>query len=121
MYLSRQAVMDTFHLISDHSYEGSLVVFDYIYASVLRRENRYYGENAIYQRVKKDYEQWVFGIEEGELTNFLTYFNFSLVEELNSYVLENKYFKNEAGKIITRINGTHCIVLAKREKFVSNN
>jgi hypothetical protein len=56
----------------------------------------------------------MFGIEEGQIEYFLGNFHFHLVEHLNSIALEHKYFKDKFGKIITRINGTHCIVLAKR-------
>jgi O-methyltransferase involved in polyketide biosynthesis len=90
------------------------MVFDYVHASVLRLENKYYGENAIYNRVKKDNEQWIFGIDESKINNFLMNFNLSLVEQLNSQEMEKRYFKNASGKIITKVNGTHCIVLAKK-------
>lgn len=114
MYLSRGAVDETFKMIRDYSAPGSLVVFDYIYAPVLRREMRYYGENAIYQRVKKDYEKWIFGIEEGEIESFLASYNFSLMDHLDSITIENRYFRDASGKLITRVNGTHCIVLARK-------
>jgi len=113
MYLTQEAVTATFRLINECSPPGSLAVFDYIYASALRKENKYYGESAIYNRVKKDNEKWVFGIEEGQINEFLSQNNLALVEHLDSNVLENKYFKDETGKIITKVNGTHCIVLAK--------
>jgi methyltransferase (TIGR00027 family) len=114
MYLSQKSVEDTFELIRDYSEPDSLLVFDYIYASVLRKENKYYGENEIYQRVKKDYEKWTFGIEEEGIKNFLENYNFSVVEHLDSNAIEKKYFKDESGRIITKVNGTHCIVSAKR-------
>ena len=114
MYLSEKAIDETFKLINNYSLPGSLLVFDYIYASVLRQELKYFGEKSIYERVKKDGESWTFGIEEGEIENFLNQFNFNLIEHLDSNTIENKYFKNESGKIITKVNGTHCIVLAKK-------
>jgi methyltransferase (TIGR00027 family) len=114
MYLSQKSVEDTFELIHDYSDPDSLLVFDYIYASVLRKENKYYGENEIYQRVKKDYEKWTFGIEEEGIKTFLENYNFSVVEHLDSNAIEKKYFEDESGRIITKVNGTHCIVSAKR-------
>jgi len=114
MYLSEHTVKDTFSFITDYSSQGSIIVFDYVHASVLRLENKYYGENAIYNRVKKDNEQWIFGIDESEINNFLMNFNLSLVEQLNSQEMEERYFKNGSGKIVTKVNGTHCIVLAKK-------
>jgi methyltransferase (TIGR00027 family) len=53
MYLSAQAVDSTLSFIRQRAAPGSRVAFDYIYASVLRRENRYYGEQNIFERVSK--------------------------------------------------------------------
>lgn len=114
MYLSQNAVEETFKLIFNYSATDSLIVFDYVYASVLRKEGRYYGESAIYSRVKKDCEEWTFGIDEGEIENYLKKYNFTLIEHLDSSIIENKYFKTESGEILVKVNGTHCIVLAKK-------
>jgi methyltransferase (TIGR00027 family) len=113
MYLSHSAVAEMFKLIYEYSASGSLVVFDYIYASVLRRELKYYGESAIYTRVKKDKEQWTFGIEEGGIENYLSTFKFDLIDHLDSNNIEKKYFHDSSGNSIIKVNGTHCIVLAK--------
>ena len=114
MYLPENSISETFSFINENSSQGSVVVFDYVHASVLRLENKYYGESAIYNRVKKDNEQWIFGIDESEIEKFLMNFNLSLVDHLNSKVIEERYFKNDSGRIVTKVNGTHCIVLAKK-------
>lgn len=116
MYLEQKSVEETFKLIYEFSAPSSLIVFDYIYASVLRGEQKYYGERSIHKRVVKDNEKWTFGIEEGEINNFLKSLNFSLIEHLDSNTIEKKYFTNETSRLITKVNGTHCIVLAKRDK-----
>lgn len=113
MYLSEDTVRETFEFIHEYSGPDSEVVFDYLNASVLRLENRYYGESDIYRRVTKDNERWLFGIEDGQIDNFLKSLNFDRIEYFDSTALENKYFKVESGKIIAKINGTHCLVLAK--------
>jgi methyltransferase (TIGR00027 family) len=115
MYLSERSVEETFKLLDEYCAPGSFVVFDYVYASVLRKELRYFGEQAIRSRVTKDKEQWTFGIEEGGIEQFLESFNFSLIEHLDSKTLEHRYFTDEHGHLITRINGTHCIVLAGKD------
>jgi len=51
MYLSQAAIESTFRFIEDVSATGSMVVFDYIYGGVLRKENKYYGEKDIYKTV----------------------------------------------------------------------
>ena len=114
MYLSIEAVDYTFKLINEYSVPGSLVVFDYIFASVLRQEEKYYGEREIFDRVKKDEESWTYGIEEGEIEDFLSAYSLDLLEHLDSVTLEKKYFTDNTGRIISKVNGTHCIVLARK-------
>jgi O-methyltransferase involved in polyketide biosynthesis len=70
MYLSQDAIESTFRFIAEVSGRGSLIVFNYIYAGVLRRENKYYGERDIYKTVAKVGEHWKFALEEGETERF---------------------------------------------------
>jgi len=114
MYLNQEAVDSTFKTIGEFAGTNSEIVFDYIYASVLRRENLYFGENEILDIVAKANEAWTFGIEKGEIEVFLRKYNFRLIGNHDSEDLENKYFRNEEGRIIARINGTHCIAYAKK-------
>jgi len=114
MYLSPEAVDSTFKIISEFAGLESEIVFDYIYSSVLRRENIYYGEKDIIDFVIKAGEGWTFGIEKGEVEIFLKKYNLKLIEDANAEYLESKYFEDENQKIIGKINGTHCIAYAKR-------
>jgi len=41
------------------------------------------------------------------------YRNFELIEELDASSLEERYFKNQEGELVARVNGTHSIVLAR--------
>jgi methyltransferase (TIGR00027 family) len=112
MYLTPDAVDSTLAFIRDSGAEGSRVVFDYIYASVLRRENRYYGEQEIFERVSKAGESWTFGIEEGETERFLSDRGFRLNSHHTPQDLEKAYLTADDGAFLGRINGTHCIVIA---------
>lgn len=114
MYLSAKNVNQLFDLFRECSASGSLVLFDYVYGSVLRRENRYYGESDIYDTVVKADEKWTFGIEEGTLSHFLKEHGFDVVKELDTPAIEEWYFKKENGEIVARVNGTHSIVLARK-------
>jgi O-Methyltransferase involved in polyketide biosynthesis len=53
MYLDTGAIDNTFEVINRFAGDGSEVVFDYVYSSVLREENLYYGESEVYKGVKK--------------------------------------------------------------------
>jgi methyltransferase (TIGR00027 family) len=112
MYLNSDAVDSTLNFIRECSQVGSVVVFDYIYASVLRREHKYYGEKEIYETVSRAGEGWTFGIEDGEIEEFLSARGFKLISHHTPSELERKYLTTEDGSIFRRINGTHCIVSA---------
>jgi methyltransferase (TIGR00027 family) len=112
MYLTAQAVDGTLAFIREHAAPGSQIIFDYIYASVLRRENRYYGEQGIYETVAKTGEGWKFGLEEGEVVPFLAVRGFDMLAHYTPVELEKLYLTAEDGKLHGRVNGTHCIALA---------
>jgi methyltransferase (TIGR00027 family) len=110
MYLPQDAVESTFQFISYVSGSGSLIAFDYIYASVLRKENRYYGEReASLKTLAKVGEEWIFALEEGEVERFLGRYGFSLEDHSGKPELEDRYFKDSKGTIVGRINGTSAI------------
>jgi len=111
MYLAPDAVDSTLAFIRD-SAAGSIVVFDYIYASVLRRENTYYGEKEIFQRVSRAGEGWTFGIEKGEIETFLSNRGLRLVAQHAAADLQREYLTADDGSIFGRINGTHAIAVA---------
>jgi len=112
MYLNSDAVDRTLAFIQESSQKGSRVVFDYIFASVLRRENIFYGENEIFETVSRAGEGWTFGIEAGSIEKYLTKRGFQLEAHYTPAELEGKYFMDQNGKIARKINGTHCIVEA---------
>jgi len=113
MYLSAQGVDGTLAFIQKHAARGSQIVFDYIYASVLRQENRYYGEQGIFETVAKTGEGWTFGLEEGEVGSFLSVRGFEILAHYTPIELEKLYLTAADGTLHGRVNGTHCIVLAE--------
>lgn len=112
MYLSSEAVDSTLAFIRKHAAPGSQIVFDYIYASVLRQENRFYGEQGIFKTVAKTGEGWTFGLEEGEVEHFLAGRGFEMIAHYTPTELEKLYLTEEDGTCHGRVNGTHCIVAA---------
>ena len=113
MYLTAQAVDQTLDFIRRNSAPGSRLVFDYIFASVLRRENRFYGERAIFETVSRQGEGWTFGLEEGEAAGFLARRGFTLLAHYTPEELQKKYLTLEDGTPVARVNGTHCIAVAE--------
>jgi methyltransferase (TIGR00027 family) len=115
MYLQPESVDATFQTIRDYAGKGSWVVFDYIYASVLRKEGIYYGEKGVVQKVSGAGEQWHFGIEKGQIEQFLARYTMQLIDHKDSKDLEMAYFSDSNGKTIGRVNGTHCLVTAEKK------
>jgi methyltransferase (TIGR00027 family) len=92
MYLNEAAVEDTLNFITNHSIQGSRVVFDYIYTALLdgsvkhgevsrmRRERRFSGEGLTY------------AIPEGKTESFLLSLGFSSARDMTSEELHRRYF-----------------------------
>lgn len=114
MYLQPSSVDETLQTIRNFAGKGSLVVFDYVYASVLRNEGIYYGETRITDTVSGSGEQWQFGIERGQIRYFLTKYAMRLMDHKDAKDLEQTYFSDSNGKTIGRVNGTHCLVTAEK-------
>ena len=115
MYLQPQSVDETFCTIQNFSGKGSWVVFDYIHASVLRNEGIYYGEAKIKNTVSGVGEQWHFGIEKGQIEQFLSKYEMKLIDQKDSKDLEDLYFRDKYGKVIGRVNGTHSLAIAEKQ------
>ena len=112
MYLEPEAVDGTLSFVRNSAAEGSIVAFDYVRASVLRRENTLYGEKGGYDRVAQVGERWTFGIEDGAIEGFLAERGFKLLAHYMPSDLEAAYLTTEDGTGFGRVNETHCIVIA---------
>ena len=112
MYLEADAVDGTLAFIRSSAAEGSIVVFDYVRASVLRYENTLYGEKDVRGTVARAEEGWIFGIEDGAIEGFLSERGFELLSHYTPSDLEAAYLTAEDGTEFGRINETHCIVIA---------
>ncbi len=112
MYLEAQAVDRTLNFIRSSTQSGSQIVFDYIYASVVRREESLFGEKGAYETVANIGERWIFGIEKDGIEDFLSEHGLNLLEHFTPAEMEQKYLAPSNGSRARHINGTHCIVCA---------
>lgn len=112
MYLQPESVDATFQVIEAFAGEGSQVVFDYVRASAFDRPESCYGGQEIVETVAKAGERWHFGLEEGELAGFLKQYGLRLLDHQDAQDLERTYFRDPAGRVVGRVNGTHCLVRA---------
>jgi len=113
MYLLPSSVVTTFQTLEAIAGTGSLVVFDYVRASVLRGERTLYGEAGASEAVKNVNEQWTFGLEPEDVESFLSRYEFKLHDHQDASGLERLYFTGRDGTV-GHVNGTHCIVTAER-------
>ena len=116
MYLTAEAVDGALSFIRTCSAPGSRVAFDYVYASVLRRENCYFGEQGIFETVNKTGEGWIFGLEEGAIQSFLVERGFNILAHYTPQDLEKMVLTDDDGTLHGRVNGTHCIVIASVQR-----
>lgn len=114
MYLEPESVQEAFQTIMQYGSTGNRVVFDYVQASVLRHENTLYGEAGLVKSVLKTGEPWRFGIEPTEIKSFAVDQGFEVSDHKCAKELEVIYFQDKDGRIVGRINGTHCIVTMDR-------
>lgn len=101
MYLDQESINNTFNLVNEYSGKNSVVVFDYVVASLARQEQRY-GDPQIkkhYEFLAKVGEKPSFAIDE-HMSDFLAKYKLELVDELDSSRLAKEYFiKEDFGRI----------------------
>jgi methyltransferase (TIGR00027 family) len=112
MYLEPEAVDGTLSFARNNAAQGSIVAFDYVRASVLRRQNTLYGEKGGYDRVAQVGERWTFGIEDGAIEGFLAERGLRMLAYYTPSDLEAAYLAADDGTRMGRINETHCIAIA---------
>jgi len=116
MYLRPQSVHLTLADIAKSAGAGSEAVFDYVQSSVLRREGLCYGEGEILEAVTKAGEEWHFGLEKDQVGRFLSEFGLEVGDHKDAPGLERMYFTEPSGRIVGRINETHCLVRARKAR-----
>jgi methyltransferase (TIGR00027 family) len=93
-YLQAEAVDSTLAFVAQHSAPGSVIIFDYIYTSLLDGTVRH-GEVTRIQRYRRmTGEGLTFGIPEGEVEEFLQQRGFDQVKDTHSEELKEMYFKD---------------------------
>lgn len=114
MYLQPESIHDLLNTINEFAGNGSTIIADSIYASVIRGENIYLGEKELRERTNRSNEKFAFGINMEDVSKFFADFGFSYIDLYDSKRLDDKYFKDEAGQYVSNVNRTHFIVVAKK-------
>jgi methyltransferase (TIGR00027 family) len=112
MYLQKESVDETFRVVETFAGAGSVIVFDYVRAEVLRGDGLHSGDKEIMNKVSQAGEQWTFGFEEGKVEVYLGGFGLNMLEHTQPAALERMYFTDEKGVVVGRVNGAHNLVKA---------
>ena len=117
MYLEPESVWATFETIAAYAGPRSRLIFDYVRASVLRQEETLYGEEGAVETVSQAGARWRFGIDPAEVGPFLERYGFEVSDHKYAPALEREYFTEDDGRVVGRINGTHCLVTGERQSL----
>ena len=90
-FLTDEAVDETLAFVVNNSGEGSSIIFDYIYESVI--DGRMKEAEQTRRQAARAGESFKFGIEEGNVEEFLEKRGFGKVKNMNAKSLEDRYFK----------------------------
>lgn len=113
VYLQRPAVDALFRKIRQHAGQGSRIVFDCPFDEALRGERSYYGETRFTRLVTRSGQRWHFGIKEGQHQKFLGAHGLICTDFKGARELEEAFFREPGGKLVGRINATHCLITAE--------
>jgi methyltransferase (TIGR00027 family) len=90
-FLTEQGVDSTLAFIAEHSGAGSSVIFDYFYNETLHDSTHGYGK-ALRRAQKLSGEEYMFGIDQGQLETFMTRRGFYDVQNKSLDELKAFYF-----------------------------
>jgi methyltransferase (TIGR00027 family) len=112
MYLTAEAVHATLDFIGRSAGTGSSLVFDYVYADILRGDAPRFAARQAFEAVRKAGEAWTFGVDDGEIEALLVRHGLQLRSHYTPADLERLYFTGPDGTLLRRVNGAHCIAMA---------
>ncbi len=95
MYLSPKSVDQTLAFIANNSRKGSIVIFEYLFASVLDKTLPSKEAQKLRNHCASAGEPLLFGLKEGSLEEFLASRGFDLVENMTAQSLKDAYFKGK--------------------------
>lgn len=99
-FLASEGIDSTLAFISNHSGPGSTVIFDYFYNEALRNTSR--SDVKMMRRAEKmTGEEYIFGIDQGQIEPFLTQRGFRAVRNMTLEDLKRLYFTGpNAGRVM---------------------
>lgn len=96
-YLNAEAITRTFAFISKFS-SGSFVIFTYIHKHVLDSPGLFFGGEKLLHDLENMEERWTFGFLPDELSNYLSTFGLTLIEDLGATEYRQKFLPDRTEK-----------------------
>jgi methyltransferase (TIGR00027 family) len=99
-FLTREGVDNTLAFIAAHSGPGSAVIFDYFYNEVFDDTTNGYAK-ALRRAAQLSGEEYMFGIDRGQIEPFMAQRGFGEVQNLTLEELKQRYFTGKnAGRLV---------------------
>jgi methyltransferase (TIGR00027 family) len=95
-YITAAGVEETFAFAANNSGEGSSIIFDYIYKSVIEGSNESEIAKKWRETLNRLGERFLFGIKDGTAEDFLARRGFDEVKEITVESLKEVYFKGKS-------------------------
>jgi methyltransferase (TIGR00027 family) len=111
-YITPEAVDETLAFVASNSGEGSSIVFDYLYKSVVDGTCELKGAREAREELARRGEGYRFGVDEGTIHEFLDQRGFLPIQIANGEFLRNTYFKgkNEKREVFQWVEYVHAKV-----------
>ncbi len=101
-FLEAKSINSTLDFIANHSGPGSSVIFDYMYNEIFQDPNNSYGKT-LKRAGKMSGEDYMFGIDHGQVEPFLTQHGFRNIHNLTLEELKQHYFSGaNAGRTVPK-------------------
>ncbi len=110
-YLTPVAVEKMFFFIKKFS-RGSYVIFTYIDQLLFDRPQSFEGTDELFRNLRKNDEEWTFGVHPDQLSNYVAKFGLTLIEDYGAKDYRDKYMPER--EELLRGYEFYRVALAKR-------
>ena len=91
-YISKEANDNTMKYVAQAA-PGSNIVFTYILKSFIEGKNIHKDIKTMYKSVVKRYKLWIYGLDTKDMSDYLSKYNLSLIEDIGSTEMKERYMK----------------------------
>ena len=112
-YLTEEAIRDTLSFINIFSGPATTVAFDYFLKGAISGDSEHYGAKEINREVRKSGEPFRFGLDEEQISSFISENGFEIISHYSPEEFEKAYLYDDQGKSYGRMYGFACNVIAR--------